>query len=358
MEACPLGCVSLEGERKGKVVKMERIHIPEHVRDSCPLREVVCEFCGREVKASEMNPHLKECLEFVLHCPNHCSREGGEGMREVKRKDIPFHLDNDCPLQKVQCAYSDQGCREEMERGHTYIHEKEFLHIHFKLSMTEMKQKQNESTLRLQHELDIANEKIADQEIQISGMNAAITKSNSVIKIFEKQITDKDDRLQSLSDIMFSFLQSQIPIGTLEWNVKGVRQKILNKEVTFSDPFYVGLYKCRGSLEWNCNNTGNVGVFIHIMKGEFDDKLHWPIRYKFIFVLINQINKENNLVKSEKVTNNDLERLPNCFRKPTGFRNAGFGHTYFISNTDIFEEKYSIQDYIDLHISVQVIPSL
>ena len=43
---CPLGCVSLEeGERKGEVVKVECRLIPEHVRDSCPMREVLCEFC-------------------------------------------------------------------------------------------------------------------------------------------------------------------------------------------------------------------------------------------------------------------------------------------------------------------------
>ena len=78
-EACPLGCVSLDGERKGEVVKMERRHIPGHVRDSCPLREVVCEFCEGEVTASEMNPHLENCDELPLPCPNLCRREGEEG---------------------------------------------------------------------------------------------------------------------------------------------------------------------------------------------------------------------------------------------------------------------------------------
>ena len=54
-EVCPLGCVSLEGEKKGEVVRMERRHIPGHVKDSCHLREIVREFCEGKVKASEMN---------------------------------------------------------------------------------------------------------------------------------------------------------------------------------------------------------------------------------------------------------------------------------------------------------------
>ena len=55
------------------------------MRDRCPLREVVCEFCEGEVTASEMNPHLENCDEFPLPCPNLCRREGEEGLREVKR---------------------------------------------------------------------------------------------------------------------------------------------------------------------------------------------------------------------------------------------------------------------------------
>ena len=115
---------------------MERRHIPEHVRDSCPLREIMCELCQGKVKANEMNPHLGDCEEFPLDCSNGCSREGEDGVREVKRKDIPVHLDNHCSLQKVQCPYWDHGCKEEMEGRHTDTHEREFLHFHFKLLMT------------------------------------------------------------------------------------------------------------------------------------------------------------------------------------------------------------------------------
>ena len=103
---------------------MERRHITQH------MGELACEFCAGEVKASEMNPHLEDCEEFPLPCPNRCSSEGEDGVRQVKRKDLPVHLDNQCLLQKVQCPYWDHGCRE-MKRRHTDTHEKEFLHIHY-----------------------------------------------------------------------------------------------------------------------------------------------------------------------------------------------------------------------------------
>ena len=360
-EVCPLGCVSLEGEKKGEVVRMERRHISGHVKNFCPLREIVCEFCEGKVKASEMNPHLEDCEEFPLDCPNGCSREGEDGVREVKRKDIPVHLDNHCPLQKVQCPYWDHGCREGMKRKHTDTHEKEFLHIHFKLSMTEMKLKQNESTQvsqRLQHNLDTANEKNAVQELQFTeslklsraGLNAATKR----IAILEEQNSAKDLRISSLTKSLFHLL----PTGRLEWKVLEVKQKIQNQEMTFSDPFYVGLCKCQSSIIWDWNNTGNVRVSIHIMKGDFDDKLHWPIRYKSTIILTNQIYSKDNLLKSYEVTKELLEKYPQCFNRATGIRNEGFGHASFISSTVILEDKYCKQDSITLHTSVEVLPPL
>ena len=349
-EVCPLGCVSLEGEKRGEVVRMERRHIPEHVKDYCPLREIVCEFCEGKVKASEMNSHLEDCEEFPLYCPNGCSREGEDGVREVKRKDIPVHLDYHCPLQKVQCPYWDHGCREEMERRHTDTHEKEFFHIHFKLSLTKTEQKLIESTQvtqRLQQNLDAANEKIAVQELQF-------TESLKRIAILEKQNSDNNLVIAS----MVPSLLLQLPTGRLEWKIKGVKQKIQNKKRSDSDPFYVGLYKCQGSIDWDYTNTGKVVVIIYIMQGEFDAKLHWPIRYKRTIVLSNQINNTNNLVQSYEFTKGYLDKYPNSFNRATGIRNNGIGVTSFISNTDILEDKYCNQDSITLHISLEVLPPL
>ena len=342
--ACPLGCVCLEGEREGQVARLERRHIPGHVRDSCPLRVVTCDFCEGEVKASEMNPHLEDCEAFPLPCPNGCAREGEDEVREVKRRDLTVHLDTHCPLQKVQCPYLDHGCREEMERRLTDTHEREFLHIHFKLSMTDMKLKLNESTLHLGHELDAANEKIADQELQFTDSLNAVT----------KLLTDRIATLEKQNSSLITSLSS-LPTGRLEWNIQGVKQKIQNKETTYSDPFYVGLYKCLCSI--NLMYAGNVKLGIHIMRGDFDDKLHWPIRYKCTFVLINQSNSKDNLVHSEEITRSLLEIYPDLFKRPTRYSNRGNAYS-FISNTEILGVKYCKQDSITLHISVELLASL
>ncbi|KAI6647637.1 TNF receptor associated factor 3 [Oopsacas minuta] len=306
---CPLGCAVLEGKRKGEVVKIERRHISEHMISSCPLRKLICEFCDNKVEACLMNPHLEVCEDFPVLCPNGCVTNGKEGMR---RRDIPAHLSNECPLQIIQCIYWNNGCREEMERRELKHHEKESLHIHFRLSMIDMQDK-----------LDTAI--------------SQLTKATERISILEEQNQE---------------LSTEISKGELEWKIGNVKMKILSQEESYSDPFYVGLYKCQGCIVWNHDNAGKVGCFINIMKGHYDHMLHWPIKYKWTFVLLNQINNEDNFIYSNEVTKNDLAEYPECFQRPVDLGNRCFGTQTFISNTEILEEKYCKEHNTTLQISV------
>ena len=181
-------------------------------------------------------------------------------------------------------------------------------------------------------------------------LNVATKLLTDRIASLERQNSDKDLKIASLA---LSFL----PTGRLEWNIQGVKQKIQNKQTTHSDPFYVGLYKCQCSIIRDLLNERNVGVYIHVMRGDFDDKLHWPIRYKYTFVLINQSNSKDNLVYSSEITKSSLELCPEPFKRPTDYRNEGYGYS-FISNTEILEVKYCKQDSITLHISVELLASL
>ncbi|KAI6660713.1 TNF receptor-associated factor 1 [Oopsacas minuta] len=226
-----------------------------------------------------------------------------------------------------------------MERKEMDLHEREFMHIHFRLSMTDMKQKLIETSIDntlLEEELATANTKIEN---------------------LEKQITKKDSELKSIMEVLYS--NTSLSTGQLEWKIKGVKQKIENKEDTYSDPFYVGLYKCQGYIQWNCLNTFEVGVFIFIMKGDYDDKLHWPIRYKYTFILLNHINSDNNYEYTNQISKENLEKYPECFKRPTELRNDdSLGTRSFISNTEILEAKYCKEDSITLLIIIELLPAL
>ena len=327
---CPLKCVESDGERRGEVVRLESRQLAEHEREYCPQRELKCEFCGRAVKACEMNPHLGECEVFPVECPNNCAVAGETGIRQMKRGTVPIHQ-SECPLQRVKCPYWEYGCREEMEMRQLDLHEKEYIHTHFRLVMKEMKQKQIES----------------DQ------LRVAQVLQANIIKCLEKQCSELQNKLGELKETI-----STLVSGGLKWKIKGVKQKIENKETSLSDPFYVGLYKCQCCIKWNFNNTGEVVCFIHIMKGEFDDKLKWPFLYRMEFVLLNQNRNEDNDSWFYEITEEILQEFPECFLRPKEIRNGCYGPGSFVSNAEIITGKYCKEDSISLHITVEQLSSL
>ena len=363
---CPLQRVKCPYRENGCGEEMERRQLAEHGREYCPQRELKCEFCGSAVRACDMNPHLGECEEFPVDCPNCCdiTRETGTG--QMKRGAVPLHL-AECPLQRVKCPYRENGCDEEMERRQLEIHEREYMHTHFRLAMKEMKQNKIESN-ELKAQILQANNKIKyleklsenkDFEIILVKKEIKELKTHSIdMKQNKIESNDRIQFLEKQNAILIEALSSPLaPTGGLEWKINRVKQKIQDKEDTYSDPFYVGLYKCQGNIEWHCDDTGKVGFFIYIMKGEFDEKLKWPFIYKVKLVLLNQNRNEDNHILFYKIEKDDLQKYPHTFQRPTKIRNEGFGDGSFISNAGILTKKYCKDNSISLHITVEQLPS-
>ena len=86
-----------------------------------------------------MEPHLDVCEMFPVKCPNGCVETGEVCTKQIKRGNLSTHLSYDCPLQILECPSRDYGCREKMKRRQSDIHERDFIHIHFKLALTEVK---------------------------------------------------------------------------------------------------------------------------------------------------------------------------------------------------------------------------
>ena len=68
--------------------------------------------------------------------------------------------------------------------------------------------------------------------------------------------------------------------------------------------------------------------------------MKWPFIFRYKFVLFNQNRNEDNHILSNEITKETLQRLPQCFQRPTEIRNKGIGALSFISNTEILTEKY------------------
>ena len=377
-DECPLQILKCPYWNYGCREEMKRKFIPEHQRDKCPQRLLNCTFCKKGVKAYEMDSHLVKCEMFPINCPNGCVLIGKTGTRQIKRKDIPIHLFDECPLQILKCPYWDYGCREEMKRKELELHQKDSVHIHFKLAMSEVQ--------------DIKQRQI---------------ESDNKVLFLEKANATKDleiKRLKVTTDFGVEQLKKTISILVIEtckteWKIDGVRDKVTNNKISakysssfgnqfscpyssgdsytykrnltfyrasnsycypysYSDPFYVSQYKCQCKILWSDGTSKDkIGCFISIVKGKFDATLQWPFVYRVKFELHNQTMNGDNHTWSHEVSKEDLQRFPECFQRPTGVRNKAFGVASFISKNELLAEKYSKHDSISLSISVKQLPA-
>ena len=70
----------------------------------------------------------------------------------------------------------------------------------------------------------------------------------------------------------------------------------------YSPPFYSLLRGYKMYLQVHCNGRGagkgtHVSVFVHLMRGEFDDKLKWPFRGEVTVQLLSQEGRRGHSTK-------------------------------------------------------------
>ena len=307
--ACPLGC----RDKKGEVSRVERRGVETH-RTCCPMRSVKCDYCSRKIKYFMMNAHLELCGEFPISCPNECSTE-----TKIKRKDKSTHLNQHCLLQEIKCPYSRFGCEVKVQRRQITQHEKEEIHTHLRHTILEMEERVEE--------LEKENEDLKNKNMKFESILLPISSWN--VK------------------------------GEFKWKIGGVKNKILQEETTFSDPFYVGMYKLRAQIDWT--STGkHIGVFLSIIKGEWDDILKWPFRYRSSIRLIqlsnvnkNIIGDQENYVVNFEAIDEILEKFPDSFCKPITTEDNGLGRREFIEHSFLYQGNFCRGDSILLHISVE-----
>ena len=330
---CPLGCVTDRGEGKGEVSRLERRFLEEHQRMNCPMRLISCESCNRLIKACKMNEHIQTCGEYLVPCPNLCV--GEEGPTQTKRKDIATHLEA-CPLQKVECPYAEYGCGEKMERRTIDQHERESTHKHFRITMLHMR------TVNREQAGEIARLKLA-----------IVEKENQITNLTSRHTSEMAAMKDEINSVVSAIINPRS--GSVDWEVTGVTDRIKNKDVTFSDPFHVCLYKFQSEIHWDFGSGGNVSVFVRIIKGSWDDKLKWPARYNMKIILFDQHDTLLNHISYHEMTQIDMEKFAQCFQKPKGLNNRGFGASKFMSQKEIQQERYLKNDSLSLKIVVELL---
>ena len=303
---CPLGCTTgAEDTGEQRITRVSKALLPQHLNEVCPLRRVTCEHCTLELTVSSVSKHAEECDVNFTSCPNHCLEEGVA--RSIRTKELRLHLENDCPLQEIDCPYNC-GYR-------------------------------------------LLRKDIEKHEIDSNVRHTSILLKNQ-IKL-ETENKSLRQRIQELSEKTSTLLSP--PKGCINWKIEKFKHKFHQSKVISSEPFYVGYYKCVSYVNFNFPNKGDVAVFNAIMKGEYDDTLSWPISYKYVITLVSREEGHESYTKFGQPDERDFE---GCLMKPVRFRNEGIGIAPFISCGEIMQDSspYYVQDNIILKVSVEMLP--
>jgi len=156
--------------------------------------------------------------------------------------------------------------------------------------------------------------------------------------------------------------QNDEHVAPVTFKMRNFTEKIKNQKLWYSDPFFAFWRGYKMCLRVDAGGNGDgkdthVSVFLHLMKGPYDDELeqsgHWPLRGKFKIEILDQINFDNHaysLTFNSDVTRNISDRVIEKFRNKAP---DTWGYSQFISHKAILDSNYLKHDSLYFMISYQ-----
>ena len=231
--ACPYGCAQ----------RVQRRALDEH-NSLCKKRPFSCEYCQYKATYEVVTEkHWRGCEMFPVDCPNGCSQSG-----KITRSDLQSHL-TECLLQEVECEFSYAGCDVKPIREDYEKHMSKNTRYHLSLVSTQMQQ-------------------------------------------LLKAVTTKERELDELKLEVDHLRKQMATIKVSPYHEAGifVLQNLDNyREVAWCSPPFLSRphgYKMGFKV---LRKAGNLQIFVYLIGGEYDDKLHWPFHGKISIVVLNQL---------------------------------------------------------------------
>ena len=279
----------------------------QHCAEECPLRRHVCKHCKAEGPYKEMiGGHLDKCPDLMVPCPN----SGCEV--SIKRKDMASHH-LECPHETISCPYKEVGC--------TYTSPRHAMADHKATSCG--------------HHLDLAVVQLNDVMVQLKKQGENFTE------------------IYCTSPLVIKMSQfSQFKVNNKRWSSPGF----------YTHPYG---YKMCLNVYANgyCDGEGtHVSVYLLLMKGENDDALTWPIKYKCTFTLLNQLKDEGH--HTDTINSPEGKNDIDCVSRLSGDKGTTeWGFLQFIAHTelDLQDEQqcqYLKDDSLYFRVQVEVIPAV
>lgn len=251
---------------------IQRSDFQVHLSKQCPKRQYSCEYC--ENFTGEYNTvvdHWLQCENYPDLCPYKCGEK-------IQRRLVVEHMRTDCPEYGVHCEFRDIGCNKEIiTRRKMPNHMRDNMKKHMSLL------KQHNKSLVKQLEAKIQG--VASIKNKNRELTAEIQQLKLKINMQQKQI---DRQIQEIHT-----LHSHTSICPTEITIRDFERHKRENDAWYSRPFYTHPkgYKLNLHITANGKKKGSgthASLEIHLMKGEFDEELTWPLRANIIIEVLNQ----------------------------------------------------------------------
>ena len=248
-----------------------------------------------------------DCPQFPMMCPQDC----GEELVRCQ-KDDHVAVDGTCPNTNMKCAFEDTGCSFVGKRKDMGQHTKENLETH--LTMSHLKEK----------------------------------KLKGKVKELKEKVTEIEEALEKAKEKANFHYLWKITNWSHHMEVAKERQDYRVK----SDEVYVSVpgHRVKMMLYPNCDSANNVGIFLFVVKGEYDDFIQWPFRLDYAFSVIDQ--QQNRQDKTKKIIVDEIsDDISECFHSPGG---TGYGSSEIISHDELQTRSFVKNDCLFVELTVFV----
>ena len=297
---------------------------------SCEKRPWECEYCGLKCTYGEGEvKHWGVCDKFPEPCPNGCEVGSVERCAMEQHRSV-------CPLEPVACEMREFGCSVVVPRREmaTHMKESEIQHL---TSMTALNLR---LTRQLQHDSAKMEQMITEQrkelEVQKKEMAALLKKTEAEIQAKQKVEHNMQYAVSGMhvvldipgafstdkplySEPFYSYHHGYkfrlgvviIPPGFgKNHTLADIRRQqlcesvhsVVNLPPIIETGYDVGL--CKVGEDNSCSYITNnmIGAVFHLVNGEYDQQLSWPVKVNVQLELLNQTRDHYHLMKTKNLT--------------------------------------------------------
>ena len=226
-----------------------RNRVKDHQNKDCFKRPFVCEHCKTYQSTYEdiKQNHEARCGQFKIPCPKGCGQK-------IFRQEVETHP---CPKDVIDCEYKYAGCQERILRRKMESHLKEYKHRH--------------ASLYKRYKADL---------IQRNAHPASVQSNPSSVQSNPSSVQSNPSSVQSNPSY------TDIQVCPVELTLADFSQHEQESKDWYSIPFCTNFqgYTMHLKVSFCQRQIGDgryVTLRLHLMKGNFDEQLHWPLKADF-----------------------------------------------------------------------------